>query len=144
MSNKTDRVVICPYCGRQAEYADSATFYGKSYGKMYICRPCAATVGVHSGTTKPLGTLAKKELRALRIKAHRTFDALWMSKVGTQEEWEGRKKRLTKSAARGWGYAWLAQKLGVEKTKCHIGLFDKETCRKVLEACEQYNQKATA
>lgn len=57
------RKVYCDYCGRETEYVDSKVIYGKSYGKIYLCRNCMAYVGVHKGTDKPLGRLANAELR---------------------------------------------------------------------------------
>ena len=41
------RKVYCDYCGRETEYVDSKVIYGKSYGKIYLCRNCMAYVGVH-------------------------------------------------------------------------------------------------
>ena len=39
---------VCPYCGRRTSLADSAEVYhGRSYGMMYICRPCGVYVGCH-------------------------------------------------------------------------------------------------
>lgn len=52
------REVYCDYCGRRAEFVDSKIVYGKSYGMMYLCRHCMAYVGVHKGTSRPLGRLA--------------------------------------------------------------------------------------
>ena len=44
---------ICPYCGKESELIDSTEIYnGKSYGKMYICRPCDAYVGVIGRQTR--------------------------------------------------------------------------------------------
>ena len=57
------RKVYCDYCGREAEFVDSKIIYGRSYGKIYLCRNCMAYVGVHKGTDKPLGRLANAELR---------------------------------------------------------------------------------
>ena len=60
-------VVMCPYCGERAVYTNSKEVYGRSYGMIYLCRPCDAYVGVHDGTAKPLGRLANAELRAAKI-----------------------------------------------------------------------------
>ena len=66
--------ILCDYCGRQAEYVDSAEIYnGKSYGMIYLCRPCKAYVGVHRGSDKPLGRLADAELREWKKRAHAAF-----------------------------------------------------------------------
>ena len=71
------RKVYCDYCGREAEFVDSKIIYGKSYGKIYLCRNCMAYVGVHKGTDKPLGRLANAELRNWKKAAHAAFDPLW-------------------------------------------------------------------
>lgn len=34
--------VICPYCQSPARLADSAEIYGRSYGPIYLCKPCDA------------------------------------------------------------------------------------------------------
>lgn len=51
---------ICPYCGGRVIFTDSSAIYGgRSYGMIYLCTNCNASVGVHKGTRKPLGTLAQ-------------------------------------------------------------------------------------
>ena len=117
--------VVCPYCGRNARYVDSKTIYGKSYGKVYFCKRCDAYVGVHRGTDKPLGRLANKELRYWKVKAHEAFDPLWKS------------KRKTRSEA----YAWLALQMDLCAEDCHIGMFDVEQCKKVVEICLKHRME---
>lgn len=107
----------CPYCGSKAKLVDSTVVYGRSYGLIWDCRPCDAYVGVHKGTTNPLGRLANKELRKWKIKAHAAFDPLWKS--GT----------MTRSNA----YAKLATALKMDTKKVHIGMFDVETCKRVVQ-----------
>lgn len=116
------RKVYCDYCGRETEYVDSKVIYGKSYGKIYLCRNCMAYVGVHKGTDKPLGRLANAELRNWKKAAHAVFDPLW--KYG--------RFRGHRNAA----YAWLAQKMGLPVEKTHIGMFDVGQCRKAIEIME--------
>lgn len=65
--------VICPYCGRSAEFVDSIAVYRRSYGMIYLCRPCDAYVGVHGRSDTPLGRLANAELRRWKIAAHDAF-----------------------------------------------------------------------
>ncbi len=114
-------MVKCDYCEKEALFCDSIVVYKwKSYGMIYYCKDCEAWVGVHKGTRKPLGRLAKKELRELKCQAHFAFDRLW-------------KKKKNKRAARAKAYTWLAKKLGIEEEKCHIGMFDEETCKKVID-----------
>lgn len=76
----TEQVLTCPYCGSEAHLKDSAMIYGKSFGMVYLCDRypfCDSWVGVHKGTTNPLGTMADSELRELRKNAHVLFDRLW-------------------------------------------------------------------
>lgn len=113
------RDVQCPYCGQKAEYVDSAEIYGKSYGMVYLCRPCDAYVGVHDGTDTPLGRLANRELRRWRNRAHATFDPLWQ---------QGPYRRRRNDA-----YAWLAGKMGLTKEETHIAMFDVEQCKQVIQ-----------
>lgn len=113
------RDVQCPYCGQKAEYVDSAEIYGKSYGMVYLCRPCDAYVGVHNGTDTPLGRLANRDLRRWRNRAHAAFDPLWQ---------QGRYRRRRNDA-----YAWLAGKMGLTKEETHIAMFDVEQCKQVIQ-----------
>lgn len=114
--------VYCPYCGGKAEYVDSEVIYGKSYGMIYLCRPCRAYVGVHRGTDKPLGRLANTELRHWKKAAHAAFDPLWQY---------GQFKHRRNAA-----YYWLAEKMGLPKEQTHIGMFDVPECKRVIEICQ--------
>lgn len=111
----------CPYCNEPPVLVDGAEVYhGRSYGKIWLCRPCQAWVGVHKGTDQPLGRLANKELREWKIKAHAAFDPRWKGKSDRRE-----------------AYGWLAEQLGIEREKAHIGMFDVETCKRVVELCSK-------
>lgn len=112
------RTVYCDYCGRQAEYVDSTIVYGRSYGNIYLCRPCMAYVGVHKGTDIPLGRLANAELRYWKRQAHEAFDPLWQ---------RGRFKGYRNAA-----FGWLAGKMGLPVEKTHIGMFDIAQCKKSI------------
>ena len=118
----------CPYCEGEVSLKDSAVIYnGTSYGDVYICEnfpECDSYVGVHKGTDKPKGTLANKQLRTWRKLAHAEFDTLWQS------------NKISRSAA----YSWLANRLGINKEECHIGMFDKNQCQDVCELIENYNR----
>jgi len=110
---------ICPHCGGTAKQVDSIRVYRKSYGMIWICEnypECDSYVGCHGETGEPLGTLANAELRELRKRAHSVFDKLWKSGP----------------YARGDAYAELAEKLGISKAECHIGMFDEAMCNKVI------------
>jgi hypothetical protein len=113
--------MICPYCGKEPEFVDSEIVYGKSYGMIYLCRTCKAYVGVHKGTDKPLGRLANTELREYKKKAHTAFDPLWKS------------RRMKRKQA----YKWLSEQLSLPESETHIGMFDIDMCKKVIEVCSE-------
>lgn len=117
--------VNCTYCNDVAEYVDSSCIYGKSYGMIYLCRKCNAYVGVHKGTNKPLGILANAELREWKKKAHSHFDKLW------------KLKKMTRANA----YKWLSKQLNKDIKETHIGMFNVDDCKRVVEVvlslCEE-------
>lgn len=51
------------------------------------------------------------------MKAHEAFDEIW----------KGGAMRRTQA------YAWLANMLDIEPSKCHIGMFDESQCEAVIE-----------
>lgn len=116
--------VVCDYCGNDAPLVTGREVYPHRHDlyakKFYQCLPCDAVVGVHEGTTNPLGRLANPELRKAKMDAHAAFDPLWRS---------GEHKR-------GQLYGWLSNQLGIEKKDCHIGMFDAAMCRRVVEVCQ--------
>lgn len=122
MTNTT--TILCNYCQKPAQLVGGDTIYPHRRDlyarKFYNCAPCGAWVGCHPGTTKPLGRLADAELRIAKQQAHAAFDPLWRSNVNMK---------------RKDAYAWLAKQLGIERKRCHIGYFDVETCRRVVEIC---------
>jgi hypothetical protein len=128
--------VPCPYCGEYATLQSSDKIYrGTYFGMAYICKNfpvCDSYVGVHKGTTTPLGRLANSELRMWKKKAHNIFDPLWKIKF---EREKIKKSKYKKSWARGSAYKWLAKQLGISVEECHIGMFDIDTCKKVVQIC---------
>lgn len=130
---------VCPYCGQPSILTDSAEIYGQSYGNIYLCRPCQAWVGVHKTTNQALGRLGTKELRALHKEAHRWFDQLYEMDIIKElypayvQGMSGREK----------AYLWLAQQMGIKKEYCHIGYFDEQQSRQVIELCRPIVEKYT-
>lgn len=112
----------CPDCGSDMVLRTSR--FGLFYGCIRY-PACDASHGAHEDGT-PLGVPANKETRQARIDAHNTFDLLWKGATNT-----GRR------AARRDAYRWLRDKLGLSKDECHIGLFNVETCKKVITICEE-------
>ena len=113
--------MICPYCKKLAPWVENKAIYGKNYGKSfmcYYCKDCDAYVGCHQNTRKPLGTMANRETREWRKKAHAIFDPLWK----------------TGRVSRGRAYGILRNKF---KREIHIGESDVKTCQAIIEYLEQ-------
>lgn len=109
---------ICPYCAGKVIFTDSAVLYnGVSYGNIYYCTNCNASVGVHKGTNKPLGTLANSALKLKRREAHNVFDGWW------------RARRMNRTKA----YEWLAEQMKLPVYQTHIGQFDMAQCDQVVQ-----------
>src|SRR4051812_45712379 len=110
----------CPYCKKEVPWISNEEVYGKRYGKSYMCyycRDCDAYVGCHENTRRALGTMANKELREWRMKAHAAIDPLWRG---------GRMKR-------GTLYARLNDFLGKET---HVGEATVDDCKAIIHAAE--------
>lgn len=117
------RSVVCPYCNRPAMLVSGTHIYPHRADlherRYWRCDPCQAHVGTHRDSdAEPLGRLANADLRQAKTKAHEAFDDLWRS---------GRMKRRQ-------AYRWLAQQLQIDEKDCHIGMFDVQQCRAVVEA----------
>lgn len=121
----------CPYCRKPSEFVDSEVIYGKSYGMIYLCKPCDAYVGVHKGSKQALGRLANKELREWKKRAHDYFDNLWRRKM---------KQGFSKTKSRHAAYKWLSDTMGIPPKRTHIGMFDVEQCREVVELCKPFQK----
>ena len=121
-----------PEVQADAELVDSREIYQRSYGMMWLCRPCDAYVSCHKNSkhNAPLGILANKELRGWRSKAHISFDSLWKRKIELT--------RLPKSQCRQAAYLWLSDQLGIPLEKCHIGMFNTPQCKRVVQVCLPY------
>lgn len=124
---------ICPYCRNQPEFVDSAIVYGKSYGMIYLCRPCHAWVGVHKGTDTPLGSLANNELRKIRKIAHHYFDQISRTSL-INKIWP---LYIEGISNRNKAYLWLSEKLFIPKEYCHIGMMNIEQCKKVIQISKE-------
>jgi hypothetical protein len=113
----SEEQVICPKCNKEAPWVPNEVAYGNRFGKNYMCyfcKECDTYVGCHNNTKEPLGTMADKELRNLRMQTHKVFDLLW--KNGKMN--------------RNQAYQLLEEKFGRE---IHIGSSDVETCKKIID-----------
>lgn len=114
--------VVCPYCRRAAELVTGAVIYphrGELSKKWFWrCEPCDAYVGTHVNSHRhhPLGRLANAELRKLKQRVHAIFDPVW--KKGGIDRKEAYKR--------------LAERMGIPRADCHIGMFDEAQCRQAL------------
>lgn len=90
----------------------------------YLCKDCDAYVGCHNNTRKPLGTMANKETREWRKKAHSILDPLWKFKKG-----------INKKETRSYLYNQLRKSFGFD---VHIGESDIKQCIKIIEWCKDH------
>ena len=114
----------CIYCGAPVLFTDSKIVYGKSYGYFYLCSNtnCGAHVGIHKeGQYKdePLGRLADATLRHWKQQAHSSFDLLW----------KGKSRIMTRKEA----YSVAQNLLGLDADFCHIGMFNVEQCKELIQ-----------
>lgn len=108
--------MLCPYCKKEAKFGPNEEFYGKRYGKSYLCYyclDCRAYVGTHNNTEKPLGTMANTSLRKMRQHVHGILDPLWKS---------GKMSRRSV-------YQMLSDKLGRD---VHVGWSNEEECKEII------------
>lgn len=70
------------------------------------------------------GAMAKTdaELRRCKIEAHRYFDEIYKRKLMKRSE----------------AYKWLSEQLGLPTEYTHIGMFNPETCAKVVDVSKKY------
>lgn len=129
---------VCPYCSAESRCVNGSVIYPHrpdlSHKLFYRCERCPDVyVGCHTNSNIPLGVMANAELRAAKQRAHNAFDPLWKYKVA--------RDGLSKSEARSRGYQWLTKQLGVQPGECHIGMFDLDTCERVVTLCKPYVDK---
>jgi ssDNA-binding Zn-finger/Zn-ribbon topoisomerase 1 len=120
--------------------------FGPFYGCEHYPR-CRSTHGAHPNGM-PLGTPADVETKAARMVAHTAFDPLWRDALELYPNIPERPRRARQDAiykvrarARVRAYAWLAEQLAIPAEECHIGLFDSETCRRVIKAAMNASAK---
>ena len=116
----------CPYCGSHSvlRSADGIYHCNDKNTMLYVCSrypACDSYVRVHPGTKIPVGTMANRELRALRNEAHRNFDRLHKQGLMSKED----------------AYCWLASILAAPLGQAHIGYLGEYYCKQVIEASKQ-------
>ena len=128
-SKQDDGKLICQYCKTETEKVSGKVIYPHleklHNGLYYLCKKCGAYVGAHIKTGLPMGDVADDKLRAARIKAHISLDEIWQDCIMDRTD----------------TYRWLAVKMGLSKNECHIGKFNIEQCRRVVDICSERKQK---
>ena len=118
--------IICPECNSLMVLRETNkfTYPDGTPRKFYGCSnwpKCKATHSAHKDGS-PLGIPANKQTKILRIEAHKTFDKLWKNKLMSRE----------------YAYAWLAEEMHINFNFCHIGMFNEDQCRQVINICEDH------
>lgn len=123
--------MLCDYCQGNADFVSGTVIYPHlpelAEKQFYYCKPCQAWVGCHPGGSSPMGRLANKELRQAKMRAHEAFDAAWRGRISRRK-----------------AYRWLAEHMGVDRRKAHIGMFDVEQCVRVIELAPLLHSMAVA
>ena len=120
---------ICPYCKSSTRVTTQVEVYGMSYSgtPVIVCKnypKCDSYVGTDKKTNNSLGRLSSKELRILKMQAHKVFDILWIAKHFTRNEI----------------YQKLSEELGIPFEYCHIGNFNIQTTMKVIDFAKKEHQ----
>jgi hypothetical protein len=160
------RSIDCDYCDQPAElvlgdviYPDKPALHFRYYWR---CKPCGAYVGTHKNSKdfEPYGRLAKSRLRYLKSRAHDAFDPLWKARIPKKGKNSRIKRPLVKNGRRRMvkvpnqlqsrtirytirleAYKWLSKKMGIEHSKCHIGMFDEVECQLVINICKEEREQ---
>ncbi len=121
---------ICIECRKLAVLVTGQAIYPHRpdlHDRPYYRCECGAYVGCHPGTEVPLGYPAGPLTRKARGEAHAVFDPLWKRKAV--------RDKISRGKARGAGYKWLADQIGIPYADCHISMMDSATCSRVVLAC---------
>lgn len=116
----------CPYCKQPSQHLSEYELFGTQSSMtvkyFYVCIKCSAWVGCHKGRfRKAMGRLANARLRQLKMETHTWFDQLWRRRIYT----------------RTGAYNVISEKLNIPKKYCHIGMFNSDTCKQVIDICKK-------
>jgi len=123
----------CPMCGTKMKVITNVAHYGPyaagvKPGYRWVCPSpgdCDTNIGCHGKTYVPLGMPADYDLRKLRQECHKMFDILWK----------------TAGFHRPSAYKWLAKRLRIPVSECHIALFCGDMCREAIGILTGYIRK---
>lgn len=116
--------IYCPYCGSIAVLRRADEIYKNPPDKMedrmlLVCKnypECDSYIKADKDGN-PIGVMANKELRHLRLIAHNYFDEIFKNNI------------LSRSDA----YKLLSDKLGTPLKETHISNFDEYRCKVVIK-----------
>ena len=116
------RSMRCPECGSPVvlKSADGIYHTNPDHVQLYVCSrypQCDTYVRTPPGTTIPMGTLANRQLRRLRVQAHKSFDRLYRSGLMGKDD----------------AYRWLASVVQAPMSCAHIGYLGDYYCKKVID-----------
>lgn len=117
----------CPYCGSHTVIRSAEGIYAANYENTMLCvcskyPECDAYVRCHTGTRIPMGELADRKLRELRMETHRRFDRLFKSGMMTKKE----------------AYTWLSGEILLPMEKTHIGELREYYCNEIIRVSDHY------
>jgi hypothetical protein len=121
---------ICLECDRRAKLVSGLLAYPhrpeRARDMFWMCE-CGAIVSCHPGTAIANGRPANAQTCEWRHRAHQAFDAIWRAR--------GTPGSRTAARAREAAYRWLAEQLGIPRAAAHMGRFNAETCKRVVQLC---------
>ena len=122
---KYEKIMRCPICGAPVKYRSADGVFRTSGRFIFACSEyengCDTYIIANPDGT-PAGTMADRKTRRMRQEAHYYLNQLYTYKDMTKSE----------------TYEWLAEKLQIPKSKCHIRYFDTALCQKVIEVSKTY------
>jgi len=114
----------CPECGAPLVLKEGR--FGKFYGcSQWRYTGCRGSHSAHQATGKPMGTPAKAEVKAARMRAHRAFDELW----------------TTGRMSRKQAYTWLQKVMQMTKREAHVARMDLAQCERVILEVERLGKR---
>lgn len=124
----------CPICLVQATEITGKQIYPRRPDlfslKFYQCLSHKDYyVGCHKKDGRPLGVLADKEHRILKMQCHGYFDPCWMVGFISRDEQSVRRKAC---------YAKLAESMNLTIDETHFGMFTKDQCKQALEILKKW------
>ena len=122
---KKQQMTRCPYCGAPMVIRPAAEIYRDktTEGSLLVCTNyprCDTYARLCPGSNRPLGVPANRELRRIRARAHKAFDAVWQQGYMSRTD----------------AYCWMADFMGLRRQDAHIGQFGAYQCEMVIGKCE--------